>query len=194
LREKKEEEMLTNVHSKSGLQLWLGLIMGIIFGFLLQKGGVTRYEIIIDQLLLKDFTVVKVMLSAVITGMLGVHFLKGRGRVNLHIKPGSAGATVIGGLLFGIGFGMLGYCPGTAAGAAGQGSLDALFGGIVGMIIGSGIFASLYPKLEQGILKKGDFGDLTLPGLFKVENPWLVILPVCIVLVALLYWLEKAGL
>jgi len=155
---------------------------------------VTRYEIIIDQLLLKDFTVVKVMLSAVITGMLGVHFLKGRGRVNLHIKPGSAGATVIGGLLFGIGFGMLGYCPGTAAGAAGQGSLDALFGGIVGMIIGSGIFASLYPKLEQGILKKGDFGDLTLPGLFKVENPWLVILPVCIVLVALLYWLEKAGL
>ncbi|NLE39586.1 MAG: YeeE/YedE family protein, partial [Pirellulaceae bacterium] len=67
--------MLTNLHSKNGLQLLLGLLLGIAFGFLLQKGGVTYYDVIIDQLLLKDFTVVKIMLTAMVTGMIGVHVL-----------------------------------------------------------------------------------------------------------------------
>ena len=56
--------MFTTFHSKKGIQLLLGLGMGIVFGFLLQKGGVTNYDVIIGQLLLDDFTVVKVMLTA----------------------------------------------------------------------------------------------------------------------------------
>jgi len=98
---------------------------------LLQKGGVTRYDVIIGQLLLTDFTVLKVMLSAVVTGMVGVYALKGAGLANLHPKPGSLGSTAVGGLIFGLGFGILGYCPGTVVGAVAQGSLDALFGGVV---------------------------------------------------------------
>ena len=53
---------MSAVHSKKGLQLFLELIMGIVFGFLLQKGGVTNYDVILGQLLLTDFTVVKIML------------------------------------------------------------------------------------------------------------------------------------
>ena len=63
--------MLTNLHSKNGVQLGFGLVMGVIFGFLLQKGGVTNYDVILGQLLLTDFTVVKIMLSAVVTGTVG---------------------------------------------------------------------------------------------------------------------------
>jgi len=185
--------MLTALHSRSKLQLVLGLVMGIVFGFLLQKGGVTKYDVIIGQLLLTDFTVVKVMLSAVITGMVGVHLLRSLGLAQLHPKPGSLGSSVIGGLIFGVGFGLLGYCPGTAAGAVGQGSLDALFGGVVGMTIGAGIFAAVYPKLASGALCKGDFGSLTLPQAFKV-NPWVVVVPTAVLLIALLVCLEKAGL
>ncbi|HPJ48542.1 MAG TPA: hypothetical protein PK162_06635 [Synergistales bacterium] len=59
-------------------QLLWGLAFGIAFGFLLQKGGVTKYDIIAGQLLLKDFTVVKVMLSAILTGMVGIYFMKSR--------------------------------------------------------------------------------------------------------------------
>jgi hypothetical protein len=185
--------MFTSLHSRKGIQLALGLIMGVVFGFLLQKGGVTNYDVIIGQLLLVDFTVVKIMLSAVITGTLGVHLLRNLGMAQLHPKPGSVGASVIGGLIFGVGFGTLGYCPGTVAGAVGQGYLDALFGGFIGILIGAGVFAALYPRLEAGVLHKGDFGELTLPQLLKV-NPWTVVIPAVFVLAGFLLVLEKAGL
>jgi hypothetical protein len=133
------------------------------------------------------------MLSAMVTGMIGVYLLRGMGMAQLHSKPGSLGSTVIGGLIFGVGFGILGYCPGTMVGAVGQGSLDALFGGIGGMLIGSGFFSGMYPKLERGILNRGYFGEFTLPQLLKV-NPWFVIVPVAMGVTALLYWIDKSGL
>lgn len=185
--------MLTGLHSRKGLQLVLGLMVGIVFGFLLQKGGVTRYDVILSQLLLVDFTVVKIMLSAVITGTIGVHLLVSLDMAQLHPKPGSVGASVIGGLIFGVGFATLGYCPGTVGGAVGHGYLDALFGGVVGILIGSGLFAALYPRLEAGVLHKGNFGEITLPQILKV-NPWSVVIPALCVLAGFLFVLEKIGL
>lgn len=67
--------LFSSLHKDKGLQIVLGLLFGIVFGFLLQKGGVTSYNVIIAQLLLTDFTVMKVMLSAVIVGMIGLTFL-----------------------------------------------------------------------------------------------------------------------
>lgn len=185
--------LILKIRSQKGLQLCFGFFMGCCFGFLLQKGGATRYDVILGQLLLTDFTVVKIMLSAMATGMIGIHFLKRKGLVQLHPKPGSFGSTVPGGLLFGIGFALLGYCPGTVIGAAAQGSMDALFGGITGILIGSGFFAALYPGLEKKYLSRGSFGELTLPQLFKI-NEWAVIIPLAIMIAVLFIWLEKAGL
>ncbi|MFO8127061.1 hypothetical protein, partial [Yoonia sp.] len=71
--------MLTTLHDNKRLQLTLGLLFGFCFGFLLQKGRVCDYEIIMRQLLLQDFTVVKVMLTAMVTGMLGVYAMRGAG-------------------------------------------------------------------------------------------------------------------
>ena len=96
--------MLTRIHKNKRLQLILGLITGIFFGIFLQRSGVTNYEVILGQLLLYDFTVVKVMLTAVITGMLGVYLARQLGWIQLHPKPGSLGSTVVGGLIFGVGF------------------------------------------------------------------------------------------
>jgi hypothetical protein len=174
-------------------QLVWGFVFGIVFGFLLQKGGVTKYDVIIGQLLLEDFTVIKIMLSAVITGMIGIHLMKSLGWIELNPKSGSWGKNAIGGLIFGLGFALLGYCPGTIAGAIGNGYLDALVGGLTGILLGSGLLAAAYPKLKSGILKKGDFGNLTLPRLFKV-NDWAVIIPLSAVLVLVLYLIEHAGL
>jgi hypothetical protein len=175
------------------IQLAIGLAIGVLFGFLLQKGGVTDYDVIIGQLLLTDFTVLKVMLSAVVTGTLGVHLLRSLGLVRLHPKPGSLGTSVAGGLIFGVGFAVLGYCPGTVTGAVGQGFLDALFGGVAGTLLGTGLFAAVYPKLQKPILSKGDFGAVTLPELLKV-NAWVVVVPAAILLTAVLLWMERAGL
>jgi hypothetical protein len=186
-------EMLKILHENKGIQLIFGLLIGIIFGFLLQKGGATQYDVIIGQLLLADFTVVKIMLSAVVVGTIGVHLFRGLGLAQLHPKPGSIGSTVLGGLIFGVGFGILGYCPGTMAGAVGQGSLDALFGGITGMLIGAGIFSEIYPKLEKSLLNRGPFGELTWPQLLK-KSHWAVAIPVAVGIIALLFLIEISGL
>lgn len=172
--------------------LW-GLFFGIVFGFLLQKGGVTNYNVIIGQLLLTDFTVLKIMLSAVLTGMLGIYLMKSLGWIKLMPKSGSVGKNIIGGLLFGVGFAVLGYCPGTIAAAIGSGQLDALVGGLIGIMIGAGLFAALYPGLHAGVLKFGDYGKTTLPQLFKV-NDWVVVVPVALLILLILYGLERGGL
>ena len=104
--------MLTSLHKNRSAQVVLGLLFGICFGFLLQKGGVTTFSVIEGQLLLTDFTVIKLMLSAVIVGMAGFHLLKHFGHVQSHAAPGTIGSNVVGGLIFGIGFALLGYCPG----------------------------------------------------------------------------------
>jgi len=185
--------MLTKLHGKRGLQNILGLGFGIVFGFLLQKGGVTDYDVIVKQLLLVDFTVVKIMLTAVATGMIGVHALKSMGKVRLQPKAGSVGMNVIGGLVFGVAFATLGYCPGTAFGAVGQGYLDALLGGVVGMLLGSGLFAAVYPGMNKTILNKGFFGDVTFPDLLKM-NCWVVVGIFVVVLSGILVLLEVSGL
>jgi uncharacterized protein len=174
-------------------QLLWGLLIGFLFGFLLQKGGATKYDVIVGQLLLTDFTVLKIMLSAVATGMVGVYFMKSRGWVKLHPKKGSVGKNVIGGLIFGVGFALLGYCPGTIAGAIGNGYLDAVLGGLAGIFIGTGLFAAWYPRLDKSILKWGDFGDVSLPELFRV-NDWVVVIPAAVIITLLLVWMEAAGL
>ena len=185
--------MLTTLHGNRRFQLFLGFVLGVVFGFLLQKGGVTTYDVIINQLLLTDFTVVKVMLTAMGTGMIGVHLLRDLGLAQLHPKPGSVGSTVPGSLIFGLGFATLGYCPGTVMGAVGQGSLDALFGGVVGIVIGAGAFAAVYPRLRALVLDRGDFGDITWPRLLKV-NAWAVIVPIVVAVAAFFYWMETVGL
>jgi len=184
---------MEKLRANKRLQLLLGLVAGILFGFLLQRGGVTEYDVIIGQLLLRDFTVVKIMLTAAVTGMVGVYALRSLGLATLHPKPGSVGATVVGGLIFGVGFAVLGYCPGTVAGAVGQGALDALFGGVVGILLGAGLYAVIYPWLQRNLLSRGDFGAVTLPEALSL-HPWIVVPPVAVILVALLYWIERAGL
>ena len=169
-----------------------GLGFGIIFGFLLHKGGATKYDVIVNQLLLTDFTVLKIMLSAIVTGMIGVYFMKSQGWIKLSIKKGSVGKNVLGALIFGVGFAVLGYCPGTIAGAVGNGYLDAMTGGVAGIVLGTWIFALMYPGLKDGILKKGDFGDITLPRLLKL-NDWVVVVPAVMFIILMLVWIEKAG-
>jgi hypothetical protein len=174
-------------------QVVLGLVTGILFGFLLQKGGVTDYGVIEGQLLLVDFTVLKVMLSAVMVGMVVFQILKQYGYANLHAAHGTLGSNVIGGLIFGAGFALLGYCPGTVAGAVGTGALDALFGGMVGMLIGAGLFAGIYPELKKGILNRGPFPAVTIPEFLHL-NLWVVLVLLEAFMIGFLVFLEHAGL
>jgi hypothetical protein len=173
-------------------QLLYGLATGLLFGFLLQKGRVLRYEKQISALLLKDMTIIKFMLTTVVVAMVGTHVLVDLGLAKLSVKTTILGANIIGGLLFGLGWGVLGYCPGTSIGAVAEGRWDALWG-VAGMLTGAALYAEAFPAMKASILTWGDFGKITVPQLLGV-NHWLVIVPFVAVALMLFRWMERKGL
>lgn len=154
----------------SSRQLAAGLLFGMLFGFLLQKGGVGKYHILMGQLLLRDWTVVKIMVSAIVVGMIGVYVMKRLGLVELRIKNTILGANIAGGLIFGFGFGLSAYCPGTNLSALGQGNWDAL-AVAAGLLAGSYLFAECSGFLDRTVKRWGDKGKQTLPGRFGLGEP-----------------------
>lgn len=172
--------------------LLLGLITGIVFGYLLQKGRVLHFEKQVGALLLKDMTIIKFMLSAILVGMIGIILLSGAGIVALDHKSMNLGALLLGGTLFGAGWAVMGFCPGTAVGAVGEGRLHALFA-IAGMLAGAALYAEAYPFFKSTVLAWRDFGRIGLPEALGI-SPW-VIIPVFSAGTILLFaWFERKGL
>jgi uncharacterized protein len=153
-------------------KMLIGLFAGFLFGFILQKAHVTKFPVIVGQFLLRDFTVMKTMLTAIVVGGVGVYALKAMGLASLHVKPAQLAAVAGGGLVFGVGMVLLGYCPGTGVAAAAEGRRDALFG-VLGMLGGAAIFAEIYGGLTRTLLTWFDLGPVTLPELMNVPA-WLV--------------------
>jgi len=173
---------------ESAADLALGLATGIAFGFLLQKGRVAKYQVILGQLLLKDWTVFKVMVTAVVTGAIGVYAMVDAGAARLDIWPFQPAAMLIGAVLFGIGIAVIGYCPGTGLAGAGEGSRDAMVG-VLGMITGAAVFVAAYNVLEPAGLLLGDWGKVTVPDVLGI-SPWIVIAPLAILVPVLLWFIR----
>lgn len=144
------------------MELILGTFTGIVFGFLLQKAEVLRFEKQVGFLLFKDATIIKFMFSAILTGMVGLYLLKDTGLIAFKIKSAVYGAQITGGILFGIGWAIFGYCPGTSVGALGEGRFGVIWG-ILGMIVGAGVYAHLYPFFKENVLGMGVVGKVTIP-------------------------------
>jgi uncharacterized protein len=170
----------------------LGLVTGILFGFLLQKGRVLRFEKQIGAMLLKDMTILKFMLSAIIVGMVGVELMTGAGIITMSHKPMNVGAILVGGALFGAGWAVMGYCPGTSMGALGEGRWHAIFA-IAGMVAGAALYAELYPFLKSTVLSWADYGKIGLPEALGV-SPWVVIIVFVCVVLGMFRWFESKGL
>ncbi len=169
-----------------------GLVTGLLFGFFLQKGRVLRYDKQLGALRLLDMTIVKFMFSSVLVGMVGIYLLRDLGLVKLSIKATVLGPVIIGGFIFGLGWGLLGYCPGTSMGAVGEGRWDALWG-ILGMIVGAALFAEAYPVLKKTVYTWGNFGKITLPQVLGI-NHWIIIVVIIAGALVMFRWFEKKGL
>ncbi|HOO62794.1 MAG TPA: YeeE/YedE thiosulfate transporter family protein [Synergistaceae bacterium] len=170
----------------------IGLVTGILFGFLLQKGRALRFEKQVGALLLRDMTIVKFMLSAILVGMVGMTLLSNAGVIALSHKSANLGALLVGGALFGIGWALLGFCPGTSLGALGEGRWHALFG-IAGMLAGAALYAELYPFFKSTVLAWKDLGKVGLPEMLGV-SPWMVIGVFAIFSLSLFTWFEKKNI
>ena len=164
-----------------------GLAMGIVFGFALEKARVFEPGVIVGQMQLRNFIMLKVFLAAVATGAVVFAGLNGFGLVKLVPKAAIYGADVVGGLLLGIGIALAGACPGTVMAQIGAGYRDALFvlaGGIAGAIAYSYAEPSLTP------LFAGGHGKITFADLAGMPY-WPLALVFAALLVVALILLER---
>lgn len=168
----------------------LGAITGLVFGFLLQKGSVTRYNVIVNQFRFKDFTVLKTMLTAIVVGAIGIYAMLQLGMIKgLQVKNAELAMNALGGVVFGIGMVLLGYCPGTALAAIGQGSRDAAVG-VGGALVGAAVYAEAYPFLARVLQPIGNLGKITFADAAHA-SPWWFIAGLAAAAVGLFVWLEK---
>jgi uncharacterized membrane protein YedE/YeeE len=147
--------------------LWLAIPIGIIFGFALFHAGFTDSRRIAWAFYFKDVGVPVVMFSAIATGMLGLWGLSLVGLLDIslvYMLPTFLLPMAIGGLLFGIGMVVGGYCPGTAAASLATGKIDALVF-VVGFLFGSLVFGDLFPIW-------GDFYNSNYLGAYRLDE-WL---------------------
>lgn len=140
----------------------LGLATGIAFGALLQRGGLADSRTIVGQLTGDDARVAKTMGAAVAVGAVGHRWLMQRGLTTSEPKPMNPVGLVGGAVLFGAGMALSGYCPGTAAAAAGSGRREGLWA-MAGMLAAAAVFVATYPRLKK-TLEAASLGRVTVGG------------------------------
>ncbi len=132
----------------------LGLAMGVAFGFLLEKSRVFEPGMILGQMQLRNFIMLKVFLAAVAAGLVLLALMNGVWGVKMHPKATLFGADIIGGLLLGAGISLAGACPGTVLAQIGAGYRDAWLT-VVGGLAGALAFVYLEPTLNPLLLSGG---------------------------------------
>ncbi len=169
--------------------LTIGFLIGCAFGAILYMGGATSYRRILGTLLLKDMWIIKLMCTAIGVGTLGIWLLDLNGLANLSIKPAYLGGVAMGGIIFGIGWAVSGYCPGTCVVGASEGKWDAIFT-VIGGLVGAAIFAVAYPVVEAALLAPLDFGKVTLQDITGLNSVYLA-LPLSAMLLSLAFFVLK---
>lgn len=143
-----------------GTRNTLGMAIGIVFGALLQRGGLADSRTIIGQLHGDDSRVAKTMAMAVAVGAVGHRWLYRRGLATDEPKPMNPVGLIGGAALFGAGMALSGYCPGTAAAAAGSGKSEGVWA-MAGMLAAATVFVVTYPRMKKA-LEAGSLGRVTL--------------------------------
>jgi uncharacterized membrane protein YedE/YeeE len=173
------------------LNLGLALFLGIFFGLSLERSGLGDPHRLTGVFYFQDFTVPKVMFTAIVVASTGIYLLADLHLLDLSrvwIIPTFFWPQLVGGLIFGVGFVVSGYCPGTSVAGLASGRLDALVT-MAGISAGSLLFAVVYPVLE-GFYLSSDMGVVTVPGLLGV-NHWVVIIALFGMAAAMFLVLEK---
>lgn len=174
--------------------LAVAFIIGIGFGFALERGGFGNARILAAQFYFYNMRVLKVMFTAIVTAMLGLFYLSWIGWLDLslvystdtYILP-----QIVGGLIFGIGFVIGGYCPGTSVVSAATGRYDGMVY-LLGMLFGIFVFGEVFPLIEE-FYNSTPMGKVTLPEFLGVSHGTVVFLVVMMALSAFAAaeWSEK---
>lgn len=166
-------------------------MLGVVFGVALQRARLGRYETIVNVFRFVDLTVIKFLVSALMVSMGLIQAM-----VSLGFSEGApiaqtfALGNLVGGLLFGVGMALVGFCPGTVAAGAGEGRLDNLIPGVLGLYVGAVLFGWTYPRFFPALSRVGNFGAVTAAQSLHV-SPWLLVALFWVCGLWLFYALER---
>ena len=156
-----------------GVDLAIALALGVGFGFALERAGFGSARKLTAVFYLHDMAVVKVMFTAIVTAMAGLFVLSAAGLLDLaelYVEPTALAAQIVGGLLFGAGFIVGGYCPGTSIAAVATGRKDGMLFAL-GMFAGVYTYAELTPGLDAWYTATAQ-GEITLPAATGIAMGW----------------------
>jgi hypothetical protein len=170
------------------------LLVGLAFGFLLNKSGMTKYNKIVNVFRFTDMGVLKFMMSSLIVSMSGLYILNAFGLVTFPNIPATyVVGNLVGGLIFGVGMAIAGFCPGTCIAGAGEGKLDYLIPGVLGFLTGAALYGLTYAQVFPAISSIANFGSAIIPELWDV-NAFLFITLFVVVSLMLFYFIDRAGM
>jgi uncharacterized membrane protein YedE/YeeE len=173
------------------ISLLLAVMLGFFFGLFLERGGLGNPHKLTGVFYLTDFVVPKVMFTAILVASVGFYLLSDLKLLDLSrvwIVPTFFWPQIAGGALFGTGFVVSGYCPGTSVAGLASGRLDALVT-MIGIGTGSLLFAVVYPMLED-FYQSSPMGLATIPGVTGVSH-WIVLAVLFIVAGLMFYLMER---
>lgn len=157
------------------VSLVVAFVIGIGFGFFLERGGFGSAIKLTAQFYLKDMAVFKVMFTAIITAMVGLFYLSVVGFVDLslvYVNPTFLLPQIVGGLILGVGFVVGGYCPGTSCVAISSGKIDGVVY-LLGMVFGIFLFGESF-SLVKDFYTATPMGQMTIPQLLNVPQGLMV--------------------
>jgi uncharacterized membrane protein YedE/YeeE len=151
------------------MTLLYGFLVGIVMGVLIQRVGASSPKMILAALRLEDLTIIKFMATTIAVGTVATYLLNLGMPMHLDVKPTYVIGVALGGLIFGAGFAIGGYCPGTCVVGIGEGRKDgwvALLGGVAGALV----FSMLYRVLEAPLIKPMSYGKITWADVLHVPS------------------------
>lgn len=165
------------------------LVLGFLFGAILQYASLNKYNVISGLAILENLSVVKAIALAIGVGIILLNIEVSLGLATLHVKPFIVGGLILGGLIFGSGMAILGYCPGTLAISLGEGSVDALIG-IIGGLFGGIIYTLALPFIKP--ILGPDLGVLSLNATLGSSTIYYILSSFfAIAFIAASFWLQK---
>jgi len=171
------------------MTLIIGFLIGCAFGAILFLGGASSYRKILGTLLLRDMSIIKLMMTAIGVGTLGIYLLDQGGLAHMSIKPAYIWGIVAGGAIFGTGWAISGYCPGTCLVGSAEGKFDAI-ATLIGGLVGALIFAFMFPTLEAWLIEPFNFGAVTIQELIGINAVYLAV-PFSLLLLSMAFFILK---
>ena len=149
------------------MPLVYALLVGIAMGALIQRAGASSPRMILASLRLENLSIIKFMATTIAVGAVGVYLLGTWMPMHFDIKPTYVVGVLVGGLVFGTGFAVGGYCPGTCVVGIGEGRRDA-FAALLGGVTGALAFTLVYTLIQGSLIKPLDYGKITLASVFHL--------------------------